>query len=130
MGPGDWLAGILGPVRDPLFALGVGLITLPIAKILPLWPAATYLKLEVAAYALCLGHFLRRGRATPALALLLPLIPMALAWRSLHTYFMFLPLLAAAALVDLDPSPERPAPPTERPRRPYRWRDGPLACGA
>src|SRR5260370_29404933 len=100
LGSGDWLAGVTGPLHDPMFALGVGLVVLSIAKVLPLWAAATYLKLELAAYALAFGFYTRCWRKMPALALLLPLIPMALAWRSLHTYFMFLPMLATAALAD------------------------------
>jgi uncharacterized membrane protein len=101
--PGDWIAGVLGPMHDPMFALGVGLIDLSIAKILPLFPATVYLLLEVSAYAGVFAYYTRRYAAAPALALLLPLVPMFFAWRSLHTYFMFLPILAVAALVTTTP---------------------------
>ncbi len=103
MSPADWLTGMLGPMRDPMFALGVGLVDLSIAKALPLFPAAVYLVLEVLAYAGVFAFYVRRWATAPALALLLPLIPMFFAWRSLHTYFMFLPVLAVAALVITTP---------------------------
>jgi uncharacterized membrane protein len=102
LSPGDWVTGVLGPIHDPLFALGVGLVDLSVAKVLPLFPATVYLVLEVAAYIAAFAFFTRRCLTAPALALLLPLVPMAFAWRSLHTYFMFLPLLAIAALVTME----------------------------
>src|ERR1039457_5490246 len=91
MSPGDWAIGVLGPMRDPLFALGVGLIDLSIAKILPLMPASAYLAMEAVAYVAAFVCFARNCARWPALALLLPLAPISLAWRSLHTYFLFLP---------------------------------------
>ncbi len=101
--PSDWISGVLGPMRDPMFALGVGLIDLSIAKALPLFPAVVYVLLEVSAYIGAFVFYVRRCANAPALALLLPLVPMFFAWRSLHTYFMFLPVLAVAALVTTTP---------------------------
>ena len=101
--PADWVAGVLGPKRDPMFALGVGLVDLSISKALPLFPAVVYLVLEISAYIGAFAFFVRRCATSPALALLLPLGPMFFAWRSLHTYFMFLPVLAVAALVTTTP---------------------------
>jgi hypothetical protein len=100
-------------MRDPLFAMGVGLIELSLAKVIPLWPSSVYLVLVIAVYVALLVFFVRRCQRSPALAMLLPLIPLAFAWRSLHTYFMFLPLLAVAALVARDRQAEEDAPVSE-----------------
>jgi hypothetical protein len=99
LSPLDWLAGVLGPMTDPMFAQGVGVITLSIAFFakhpgIPLM----YTALEAAAYVVAFRFYTRRCLSAPGLAMLLPLMPIALAWRSLHTYFVILPLLALAVL--------------------------------
>ena len=101
-GPGDWLTGVLGPVRDPLFAEGIGLVALSISKILPLWPATVYTGLELLLFVVAFIFFTRRYAAVPGLAMILPLLPLIFAWRSLLTYFLLLPVLAAAVLVEQD----------------------------
>jgi hypothetical protein len=112
--PGAWLTGILGPMRDPLFAEGIGLVALSLGKILPLWPSSVYSGLELVVFVLACAVFVRWWAVAPGLALVLPLLPLAVAWRSLHTYFLLLPLLAAAVLAEgqqpLDvPTPEESA---------------------
>lgn len=97
--PSDWLAGVLGPMRDPLFAQGIGVVSIAIA-VFKQHPGSPLLygALEVLAFVLVFRYFMRRCLTAPGLALLLPLLPIALAWRSLHTYFVVLPLLAIAVL--------------------------------
>jgi hypothetical protein len=98
--PAAWLTGILGPMRDPLFAEGVGLVSLSLGKLLPLWPAPVYGGLELGVFVLACAAFTRWWAVAPGLALVLPLLPLVVAWRSLHTYFLLLPLFAAAVLAD------------------------------
>jgi len=101
LNPGDWLAGVLGPMRDPLFAEGVGVIAVPIALLKQqLGPPMLYAGFELVAYGLAFRLFMRRCLTAPGLAMLLPLLPLAFAWRSLHTYFLVLPLLATAVLAN------------------------------
>lgn len=117
--PQDWLAGVLGPMRDPLFAQGIGLIAVSIAffKQHP-GPPLLYTLLEAITYIMAFRFFMRRCLVAPGLAMLLPLLPIALAWRSLHTYFVVLPLLAVAVLAcpsergdeRREPSSDHPAP--------------------
>jgi hypothetical protein len=82
-----------------MFAQGVGLITLSIAifKQHPGFPLF-YTALEAVSYVAAFRLFVRRCITAPGLAMVLPLMPIALAWRSLHTYFVILPLLALAVL--------------------------------
>ncbi len=103
--PGDWLAGVLGPMRDPLFAQGVGLVALSFARVLPLWPPVVYGGLELLFLAATFLLFTRQCMTSPGLAMLLPLLPLVLAWRSLHSYFLLLPLLAVAVLAYPDDHP-------------------------
>ncbi len=104
LNPGDWLAGVLGPMTDPLFAQGVGLIALSIAFLKQqIGPPLLYAVLELVGIALAFRLFMARCMTAPGLAMLLPLLPIALAWRSLHTYFLILPLLATAVLTSAAP---------------------------
>src|SRR5581483_426271 len=90
---------IMAPMVDPLFAQGIGLIALVIAFAHGhLGPPILYTVLEAAALIGAFRFYMRWCLSTPGLALILPLLPLALAWRSLHTYFLVLPLLATAAL--------------------------------
>ncbi len=99
MGPQDWVAGVLGPMTDPLFAQGIGLIALSIALFQQhIGPPILYAVLEGIALVGCFWLFTRQWHRAPGLAMLLPLLPLALAWRSLHTYFLILPLLATIVL--------------------------------
>lgn len=121
LGPGDWMAGVLGPMHDPMFAQGVGLISMSIvfdaAKLMPLWPSAVYAILELLAWIGAFRLFTRRCMTAPGLAMLLPLLPLVFAWRSLHNYFLLLPLLATAVLAYPQ---QRPAESDERPLEPVR----------
>lgn len=100
--PSAWARSLLLPVTLPLFPDGVGLVALARGGLLPLWPPAVYGLLELLALA-ALAAWLacRRPVPRPELALALGLLPLALAWRSLVAYFVFLPALALYAAIPL-----------------------------
>jgi uncharacterized membrane protein len=85
--PQAWLAGILAPVADPMFPLGVGLINLSNTHLIPYLPDWVYTSLEGGAMLLMLAWYWRICRACPEAALLLAIIPLFFAWRSLPSYF-------------------------------------------
>jgi uncharacterized membrane protein len=91
--PGAWLHGALGPLTDPMFPLGAGVIALAVHAWLPLWPRQLYTVLEVLAMVGCAVVYARTCRRHPGTGLVLALVPLVFAWRSLFTYFMPLPLL-------------------------------------
>lgn len=115
--PAAWGQSMLLPVSLPAFPDGVGLIVLARAGILPLWPPAVYGLLEAAALAALIAWVaLRRHAPRPELVLLVGLLPLALAWRSLPGYFAWLPELALYAAIPLlggDKSAPRVAPTTQ-----------------
>lgn len=82
-----WLAGILAPITDPMFPLGTGLINLSSYHLLPYLPPGVYLTLELIAMAGALVHYWRICHACPEAAILLAVLPLFLAWRSLPSYF-------------------------------------------
>jgi hypothetical protein len=85
--PHAWLAGILAPVADPMFPLGVGIIDLSVTHLLPFFPTGVYSALEGGVMLLMLAWYWRICRACPEAALLLAIIPLFFAWRSLPSYF-------------------------------------------
>ena len=100
--PGAWASSMLLPVTLPIFPSGVGLVGLARGGVLPLLPPSVYALLEVAAL-VALGIWLARTNATlpHEFVLILGLLPFALSWHSLFTYFMCVPALAVAGCIPL-----------------------------
>ncbi|MDQ2952603.1 MAG: hypothetical protein M3R54_10110 [Chloroflexota bacterium] len=97
--PADWLAGVLTPVVEPMFARGAGIIFLGTNGGLPLLPVSAYFALEAIAMVACLFVAWRTRRSSPELGIALALIPLYFAYRSLFSYFFLIPLFAFAGLV-------------------------------
>ena len=85
--PHAWLAGILAPVVDPMFPLGIGFIELSINHLLPFFPTWVYAVLEVIAWFASLAWYWRLSKEHPESAMLLAVVPFFFAWRSLPSYF-------------------------------------------
>jgi hypothetical protein len=99
LSPREWLASITLPASLPLLPDGVGLIGLSIEGGLPFAPPWFYTLLELATLAALLGLVWRCWSRAPYLAILLPLAPLLLAWRTPDRYFELLPLTALAAFL-------------------------------
>jgi uncharacterized membrane protein len=98
--PGAWLSGILAPENGLMFPSGTGLIHLSVAGVLPLAPEGVYSILEVVALAAVVIWYWRYGADLPEeIGLVLAVLPLFLAWRSLTTYFYFVGLPAVVLLV-------------------------------
>lgn len=104
-----WLGGVLAPVTAPSFPRGAGLVFLATNGVLPLWPAAAYTGIEAAAGILVLIVAWRTRHSSPELGVVLAVLPLFLARRSLFSYFFLAPLFAYAALVRLPLGDLRPA---------------------
>jgi hypothetical protein len=96
--PQAWLAGILTPLVEPMFARGAGLIFLFTNGGLPFLPTVAYSALEAAAGIICLVIAWRTRKTSPELGAVLAIVPLFFAWRSLFSYFFLLPLFALAAV--------------------------------
>ncbi len=96
--PQAWIAGLLTPVLEPMFARGAGLVFLSTNGGLPLLPAVAYTVAEAVAGIICLVVAWRTRRTSPELGAVLAIIPLFFAWRSLFSYFFLLPLFALAAV--------------------------------
>ena len=96
--PAGWLAGVLTPIAEPMFARGAGLVFLGTNGIGPLLPNGVYLALELAAFAVALAVAWRERERSPELGAVLAVAPLFFAHRSLFSYFFLLPLFALAGL--------------------------------
>ena len=108
--PVDWLEGVTTPLSEPMFPRGAGIIFLGTNGGLPLLPATAYLALEGLCMLVCLVVAWRSRRTSPELGVVLALVPLFFAWRSLFSYFFLVPLFAAVAVARMplgDLTPER-----------------------
>jgi uncharacterized membrane protein len=85
--PQAWLAGIMAPVADPMFPMGVGIVGLSTGHLLPFLPKWCYDLLEMLAMIGSLVWYWRVCKRTPEAALMLAMLPLFMAWRSLSSYF-------------------------------------------
>ncbi len=85
--PHAWLAGVMAPIADPMFPMGVGLINLSATHLIPFLPTTVYTLLEAMVMLLALLCYWRISRKCPQAAMLLAILPLFVAWRSLPSYF-------------------------------------------
>jgi hypothetical protein len=96
--PAAWLLGVMTPLIEPMFPRGAGLIFLSTNGGAPLMPSIVYAVLEIAAMAISIAVAWRSRRTSPELGVVLAVLPLFFAWRSLFSYFFLLPLFALAAV--------------------------------
>jgi len=96
--PYAWFDSLWLPMREPLFATGVGIISLSVGHLLPYAPPALYALLEVMAVVAALLVYARYQAQIGEAALVLALVPLYFAFRSLDDYFAFAPWLALYAV--------------------------------
>ncbi len=102
--PAGYLWSISGPIADPMFPLGIGIIALFVSNGLPLLPKIVFTLMEVGAWAGgVMGWVRSRILATAAAGAVLGALPLFFAWRSLVNYFYLVPLLVLA-IVLADPA--------------------------
>jgi len=82
-----WAAGVMAPMADPMFPEGVGIIGLSTTPLLPFFPQMVYDVLELAAMLVALLWYWRICKERPEAAMVLAIIPLFFAWRSLSSYF-------------------------------------------
>lgn len=87
--PQAWFAGVMAPINDPMFPMGVGIVGLVGSPFLHTYMSSTvYSLLEyVVFYPLCMAWYWRLCKSRPEAAMLLAVLPLFFAWRSLPSYF-------------------------------------------
>jgi uncharacterized membrane protein len=85
--PQAWLAGILAPVIDPMFPMGVGIVNLSVTHLIPYLPERVYTALQIAALLVSIACYWRMSRIRPEAAIFFAVLPLFFNWRSLSSYF-------------------------------------------
>ena len=74
-------------MADPMFPQGVGIVGLSTTPLLPFLPQMAYSVLELGVMLLALLWYWRICKEHPEAAMVLAIIPLFFAWRSLSSYF-------------------------------------------
>jgi hypothetical protein len=85
--PQAWLAGVLAPVADPMFPMGVGIVNLSVTHLIPYLPERVYTVLQLVAFLVSIACYWRMSRARPESAIFFAVLPLFFNWRSLSSYF-------------------------------------------
>ncbi len=103
--PGAWVSSVASPMTDPMFPIGVGLVTLVTTGLVNLQSSLPFVILEVLAIVGGCIWYYRNCRRYPHTGLILAVLPLFFAWRSLWTYFFYLGSIAlVAVLADTEPA--------------------------
>ena len=94
-----WFRSVFAPLFDPLYPLGVGLVSLTETGILNIQSSTLFTILEMAALVGGLWWYFRNGRKYPAAGLLLSILPVFFAWRSLGPYFYYFDIILLAVVL-------------------------------
>jgi hypothetical protein len=82
-----WIAGVMAPMADPMFPDGVGIIGLSTTPLVPFFQPILYDCLELGVMFFALLWYWRLCKERPEAAMVLAIIPLFFAWRSLSSYF-------------------------------------------
>ncbi len=94
-----WLQSVASPMSDPLFPLGVGIITLVTGGIIDVQSSLPFTIAEFTVMLGGLAWYYRYGKKHPHAGLILSVLPLFFAWRSLWNYFYYVGLIAFAAIL-------------------------------
>jgi hypothetical protein len=96
--PGLWLRSILSPMSDNVFPLGVGLVNLVTSGLVNIQSSLPFTVLELLAFAGGLAWYWKNCRRAPHAGLVLAVLPLFFAWRSLWPYFFYVGMIAFAGV--------------------------------
>jgi uncharacterized membrane protein len=97
--PVAYFTSIAGPMSDPMFPLGIGVIALFVANALPMLPKIAFSLAELIAWTGSLSISARFRNLPVASGIVFGALPLFFAWRSLTNYFYLVPLLALAVVL-------------------------------
>lgn len=97
--PALWIESILAPFIDPMFPLGVGLITLVTSGMMPSIPPIFFTILEAVIFLASIIWYYFAGFKYPNSAVILAILPFFFGWRSLWSYFFYASIILLAGIL-------------------------------
>ncbi len=99
---GLWVNSILSPMVDNLFPLGVGVVTLVTSGFADIQNPLIFTILEMAVWFSGIIWYFFNCRKYPHTGLILGILPLFFAWRSLWPYFFYIDMILLTAVVYWD----------------------------
>jgi uncharacterized membrane protein len=97
--PKLWINSILAPVTDNLFPLGVGIVSFITAGIIGIQSPLIFTTLEITILICAVIWYSYYCTRYPYTGLILALIPLFFAWRSLTAYFLYVDIIILATII-------------------------------
>ena len=97
--PRLWFTSLMSPMTDPMFPLGVGVVTLVTGGVLGIRSSLPFTIAELLVFAIVLVWYYRNCRRYPQFGPILAILPLFFAWRSLWNYFFYSAIMALAGML-------------------------------
>jgi hypothetical protein len=98
-GPGLWLNSVISLLKDPLFPFGTGIISFVTFGYLKIQSSVFFTMLEAAVLVGGIAWYWFKARRYPALGVVLSVLPIFFAWRSLWPYFFYTDVILLAMVI-------------------------------
>jgi hypothetical protein len=100
--PSLWLQSITSPMVEPMFPLGVGVISLVTSGYVNIQTSLPFTITEVIVLIGAVLWYLRYCKQYPDVGPILAILPLFFAWRSIWTYFYYIPIIVLARMLSRD----------------------------
>lgn len=97
--PKLWLTSLMAPVMDNMFPLGIGIVNLVTAGVLDIQSPLIFGVVEFCIAGLAIAWYFRYCRRYPHTGLILAVLPLFFAWRSLWPYFFYIDIILLASIM-------------------------------
>lgn len=94
-----WFRSVIAPVFDNMFPLGVGIITLVTGGIVDIREPMIFTIIEITVGVAAITWYFFKCRRYPDTALILSVLPLFFAWRSLWGYFFYIDIILIASIL-------------------------------
>jgi hypothetical protein len=98
-GPSLWFDSVVSMMRDSLFPSGWGAITMVLQGWVNIQSSLPFTIMEGAAFIAAVVWYWRNARKYPYLGVVLPILPLFFAWRSLWPYFLYVDIILLAVVM-------------------------------
>jgi uncharacterized membrane protein len=95
-----WLSSIMAPMTDKMFPMGVGIVGIVTGGIIHVTSPLIFDALEVTTAAICMFWYYRNCKRYPLTGVILSVVPLFFAWRSLPNYFNYVDMILLAMLLN------------------------------
>jgi uncharacterized membrane protein len=92
-GPSLWFDSVISSMKDPLFPSGWGVVTLVLQGWINIESPLFFTILEASVFIAVITWYWRNARRYPYMGIILPVLPLFFAWRSLWPYFFFIDII-------------------------------------